>query len=545
MKILTAAQMRETDRLTTERYGIPSDLLMENAGAAIAEYLASAYPGLATYNVLILCGKGNNGGDGLVVARRLRERGLSPRVVLFAEPTAMRGDAAINLTRWQRGNGELRVVTSKAEWDVARGVLADADLVVDALLGTGLTGQVEGLLAQVIEDVNAALHHGTAKAKANAIGSRRARVVSVDMPSGLASDAVDFGGPVINADVTVTLTAPKLGQMVSPRADRVGKLVVREIGTPPELLEDDSNLKLHWIEPREFRDLPLVRRLDSNKGSFGHALVVAGSLGKSGAAVLAGRAALRVGAGLATVATSSDVLPIVAAGMPELMTAPLLATETGSVSMGNFDYGRFAAIVHGKSVMAIGPGLSTDTQAQQFIRAAVLETDLPIILDADGLNAFDGQSDQLNARKTTLLAITPHPGEMGRLLGSTAADVQARRLNVALETAVRWRAHVILKGYHTILALPDGRAFVNTTGNPGMATGGTGDVLTGMLAGLTAEFGTGRWERVLGLGVYLHGLSGDLAAARVGEAPLVASDLIESLPAAFAQLLAECGYAEN
>jgi NAD(P)H-hydrate epimerase len=213
--------------------------------------------------------------------------------------------------------------------------------------------------------------------------------------------------------------------------------------------------------------------------------------------------------------------------------------------MANFDYGRFAAIIHGKSALAIGPGLSTDVQAQQFIRTAVQHTDLPVILDADGLNAFAGQPDQLNARKTQLLAIAPHPGEMARLLGSTAADVQARRLDVALETAARWHAHVILKGYHTILALPDGRAFVNTTGNPGMATGGTGDVLTGMLAGLTAEFGTEHWEHVLGLGIYLHGLAGDLAAARFGEASLVASDLIEALPAAFAQLLAECGYAGN
>ena len=543
MKVLTAAQMREADRLTSERYGIPSDLLMENAGAAIANYLANAYPELNTYRVLILCGKGNNGGDGLVVARRLRERGLAPRVVLFAEPSAMRGDAATNLARWQRGNGDLRVVTSKAEWDVAREVLVDADLIVDALLGTGLTGPVEGLLAQVIEDVNARSNADPARSNAHHV--LRPRVVAVDMPSGLASDAVDYRGPVIMADATVTLTAPKVGQMVSPRAAHAGKLVVREIGTPPELLEDDSHLKLNWLEPGEFRGLPLVRRADSNKGSYGHALIVAGSLGKSGAAVMAGRSALRSGAGLVTVATPIDVLPIVAAGMPELMTTPLLSTETGSASMANFDYDRFAGIVHGKTVMAIGPGLTTDTQASQFIRTAVLGTELPVILDADGLNAFAGETDKLNARKTPLLAMTPHPGEMARLLGITAAEVQKRRLDVALEAAEHWHSYIILKGYHTILALPDGRAYVNTTGNPGMATGGTGDVLTGMLAGLTAAFGAEHWERVLGLGIYLHGLAGDLAAARVGEAPLVATDLIEALPAAYSKLLAECGYAEH
>ena len=542
MKILIAAQMREADRLTTERYGVPSDLLMENAGAAIASYLADAYPEINTYRVLILCGKGNNGGDGLVVARRLRERGLAPSVVLFAEPSAMRGDAATNLARWQRGNGDLRVVTSKAEWDVAREILTEADLIVDALLGTGLTGPVEGLFAQVIEDVNTRSNVDAAHSSAHP--AKRRRIVAVDMPSGLASDAVDYGGPVIMADATVTLTAPKVGQMVSPRAASVGKLVVREIGTPPELLDDDPHLKLHWLEPREFRALPLVRRADSNKGTYGHALIVAGSLGKSGAAVMAGRSALRSGAGLVTVATPLDVLPIVAAGMPELMTAPLLSTETGSASMANFDYDRFAGIVHGKRVVAIGPGLTTDVQASQFIRTAVMGTELPVILDADGLNAFDGETDKLNARKTQLLVITPHPGEMARLLGSTAAEVQKRRLDVALEAAARWHAYVILKGYHTILALPDGRAYVNSTGNPGMATGGTGDVLTGILAGLTAQFGTDHWERALGLGIYLHGLAGDLAAARVGEAPLVATDLIESLPAAYSKVLADCGYTE-
>jgi NAD(P)H-hydrate epimerase len=261
-----------------------------------------------------------------------------------------------------------------------------------------------------------------------------------------------------------------------------------------------------------------------------------------------------VGAGLVTVATASGILPIVAAGMPELMTVPLDSTEQGSVSMRNLDHAVFAEIEKGKSVLAIGPGLSTNEQTQQFIRAAVEKTPLPVVLDADGLNAFDKQPDALKSRATQHLAITPHPGEMARLLGITVGDVQTCRLEIATDAAVRWNAYVILKGFHTVLATPDGRAFVNTTGNPGMATGGTGDVLTGMLAGLTAQFGPKNkadknpetnpkkevaWECALGMGIYLHGLAGDLAAQRVGEAPLVASDLIEALPAAYAQLLAE------
>jgi NAD(P)H-hydrate epimerase len=319
----------------------------------------------------------------------------------------------------------------------------------------------------------------------------------------------------------------------------VGKLVVRDIGTPRELLEDDPTLKLHWLEPGEFCGLPMVRKADANKGSFGHALIVAGSLGKSGAAVLSGRAALRVGAGLVTVATPEKVLPIVAAGMPEMMTTPLLGNDDGTVSPRNLDDDRFAQVARDKSVLAMGPGLSTNLETQQFIRTVLQKLSLPVILDADGLNAFAGQADELRTRKPELLAVTPHPGEMGRLVAATARDVQTKRLEVALDAASRWKAFVILKGFHTILATPEGQAYINTTGNPGMATGGTGDVLTGMLAGLTAEFGTKNWAHVLGLGVYLHGLAGDVAAERVGQAPLVASDLIEALPEAYSRLLAE------
>ncbi len=524
MKVLNAAEMREADRLTTERYGIPSLQLMENAGAAIAAFLRKTVPDLPGRKIFVLCGKGNNGGDGLVVARLLKDSGAAPEVFLFANPGTVEGDAAANLKRWQQGLGALRVVDSISEWESARAHLEGAGLIVDALLGTGLRGPVEGLLAEVIEGINAIR---------NASGNLRTVVVAVDMPSGLTSEAQDPGGPVVQADYTATLTAPKLGQLVSPRSAACGELVVCGIGTPPELLESDPHLKIHWIEPGEFRALPLVRDRGANKGTYGHALIVAGSLGKSGAAVLVARATLRSGAGLVTVATPETALPIVAAGMPEMMTEPLAATEAGTASFRNFDYGRFAGIARGKSLIAIGPGLSTNQETQQFIRAVVTETELPVILDADGLNAFAGKAEQLNDRRTPALVLTPHPGEMARLLGLTVKEVQARRLETALEAAGRWRAMVILKGFHTILATPSGQAYINTTGNPGMATGGTGDVLTGMLAGLTAQFGIEDWPRVLSFGIFLHGLAGDIAASRVGEAPLIASDLIEAIPEAY------------
>jgi hydroxyethylthiazole kinase-like uncharacterized protein yjeF len=533
MKVLTAAQMREADRLTSERFGVPSLTLMENAGTGVVEFLATQFPDLARRHIVILCGKGNNGGDGLVVARLLKRQGGNPEVFLFGAPDALKGDAATNLKHWQKLGAELRVVTSAREWEAARGTLAEADLIVDALLGTGLSGPVEGLLAAAIEDVNQISH----------ARPRRTRVLAVDTPSGLPSDAgseARITGPVIVADYTVTFTAPKVGQLVSPQCDRVGRLVVHGIGTPAQLLEEDPQLKFHWLQPGEFGSLSLRRPAAAHKGDYGHALIVAGSLGKAGAAVLAATGALRSGAGLVTVATPADSLPIVAAGLPEMMTAPLVSTEAGSIGLGNLDYGRFAELLKGKTVVAMGPGLSTHQETQQFVRLLLADCPLPVILDADGLNAFaEGRAVELNKRKAPAVALTPHPGEMARLLCCTTEQVQENRLGIALQAAARWNAFVVLKGYHTIIATPDGRAFINSTGNPGMATGGTGDVLTGMLAGLTAQFGTGNWERTLGLGVYLHGLAGDLAAARVGEAPLIASDLIAEIPQAWRQVQAE------
>jgi NAD(P)H-hydrate epimerase len=463
----------------------------------------------------------------------LSERGLAPLVVLCADPESVSGDAAANLKRWRQALGDLQVASNESEWQAARTALEGAGVIVDALLGTGLKGAVTGLLARVIDDVNSA--RGTKRR----FGERPPLVLAVDMPSGLGSDAQDLDGPVIAADFTVTFTAPKVGQLVSPRADRAGRLVVRQIGTPRELLDTDAHLKLHWLEPGEFRSMPLVRARESNKGTYGHALIVAGSLGKSGAAVLSSRGALRAGAGLVTVATASETLPIVAAGMPEIMTVPLVSTDAGSIGLHALDYGRFAEVAAKKSVIAVGPGLSTQPETRDFVHTVVERSELPVILDADGLNAYDGCADRLNDRKTAALTITPHPGEMARLLGRTIPEIQARRLETALEAANRWRAIVVLKGSHTIVAAPDGRAFVNTTGNPGMATAGTGDALTGILAGLTAQFGIEDWLRVVGFGVYLHGLAGDIAASRVGEIPMVASDLLDSLPAAFRQLLAE------
>jgi NAD(P)H-hydrate epimerase len=537
MRILTAAQMREADRLTTERHGIPSLQLMGNAGTCVVGFLQKEFSDLPNKRILVLCGKGNNGGDGFVVARLLKQLGASPKVFLFAAPEEVRGDALLNLERCTHASGAVVSITEVSQWNEwLRDGLEKFEIIIDALLGTGLNAPVTGFLAQVISDVNGLGNHA----------GRKPAVVAVDMPSGLPSDGGPADGPVIRADYTVTFTAPKVGQLLSTASENVGQLIVHSIGTPPALVEQlgatgsEFRHELRWLESQEFRGLSLRRRPDSNKGSYGHALIVAGARGKAGAAALAGYGALRSGAGLVTVATPEDALPTVASFRPELMTAPLAQTDSGTISLRNFEYNRFADLVAQKNVLAIGPGLSMNHETQQFVRRVLLECPLPIVLDADGLNALAAWPDEfvkaLGDRRTPALVLTPHPGEMARLLGSTVVAVQSDRLGSAQRAASKYKAFVVLKGFHTIVAAPNGEAFINSTGNPGMATAGTGDVLTGILAGLTAQFGTERWERVLGFGVYLHGLAGDIAAAKFGEAPLIASDLIESIPAAFARL---------
>jgi hydroxyethylthiazole kinase-like uncharacterized protein yjeF len=526
MKALTAAEMREVDRLSTERYGIASLTLMENAGTSVAQFIGQKFSRLERRRIIVLCGKGNNGGDGFVVARKLKEMGGNPAVYLFANPQEMRGEAAINCKRWQDSGGELHLVTSANEFAPARAAIGSAEIILDALLGTGTRGPVEGVLREAIEAANARRPEQT--------------VVAVDIPSGAAADTGDLPGVTLEADYTVTFTAPKTGMLYGQANNHGGQLLVRGIGSPWELIETIGKGSIRWSEPREFHNYAIPRKPQGHKGDYGHALIAAGSLGKTGAAVLASWAALRSGAGLVTVATPEPALPTIAAHTPEVMTEPLSATETGSIALRNAEHGYFDSLLKGKKALAIGPGLSMHRETQDFVRTIVRNRAVPIVLDADGLNAFAGRAFELKDSQG-MLAITPHPGEMARLLASSSAEVQARRLELALSTAAQWNCCVILKGHQTITATPGGAAWVNSTGNPGMATGGTGDVLSGMLAGLTAQYGTESWEKVLAFGVYLHGLAGDLAYAASGEAPLLAGDVIGHIPQAYQKFYSEMG----
>lgn len=531
MKALTAAEMREVDRLTTERFGIPSLQLMEAAGKHVADVVLREFAPELPRRVTVLCGKGNNGGDGLVAARYLKGAGVDLHVCLFGNPNELRFDAAANFARWTEVGNTFVTVENEAAWGTAWRSLAHSQVVVDALLGTGLRGPATGLVAQAIQDIN--------RLSVNATAARPALILAVDTPSGLPSDGQHAEGPVLRAHRTVTFTAPKISQLISRDADAAGALEVCNIGSPSALVEEVGQGTIRWAGPDEFAGLPLVRSVKSHKGIFGHILLVAGSLGKSGAAVLAGRAAMRGGAGLTTIATPSTVLPIVASGQAEFMTEPLDATPQGTVSSKSLEQGHFAQILEGKTVLGIGPGLGTHPETQNWIWRVVRDTSLSLILDADGINAFAGKGDLLRNRSAKFLAITPHPGEMARLLGATSTAMQADRVGVALDAANRWNVHVVLKGYHTVVASPSGELFVSTTGNAGLAKGGSGDVLTGLLAALIGQFGADEGARVLSLGVYLHGLAAEIASRGTDPSGLLASEVADAIPHARAKLLEE------
>jgi ADP-dependent NAD(P)H-hydrate dehydratase / NAD(P)H-hydrate epimerase len=504
MKIVTAAEMREIDRLTSEQFGVPSLTLMENAGTAVADFVCQTYP--QTKRVAVICGKGNNGGDGFVAARKLNEAGKSVSVLMLCDPGELRGDAA---AMFQKLALKPQVVHSGAD---LRGLQSsDVEVIVDAILGTGFQPPVRGLYAEAIAAINAA----------------RAPVVAVDIPSGADADVMgEQIGAVVRADGTVTFTAPRPAHVFGRLTD--GPTVVAPIGSPEEAIR--SSLQLNVITEREVAGLIAPRARDANKGNFGHVLVIGGSVGKAGAAAMAGMSVLRAGAGLSTVATAKSVLPTVASFHPEVMTEPLEETEAGSISMAALQYSRFDKLVEGKTVLAVGPGISRHSDTSQFVRTIVAKYRTAMVVDADGLNAFEERSKELNGSGRTLV-ITPHPGEMVRLTGLTVAAVQRDRLNVARDFSREHQVIVVLKGHRTLVAQPDGTVWVNTTGNPGMATGGTGDILTGMVAGFLAQHPQGAIAAV-SAAVYLHGFAGDVGCESLGEQSLVATDLLKALPEA-------------
>jgi NAD(P)H-hydrate epimerase len=515
VEILTADEMRRVDRRAVSVYGIPEIVLMENAGLRMADVLFAVIPDLLHRRVLVLCGRGNNGGDGLVVARHLAMRGVAVRVLLFARRRQVTGSAALNLAA-ARGRGiVIDEVPGVTAWRRARRALGKSDLVVDALLGTGLTRPVEGFLALVIADVTRA----------------GVEVVAADIPSGLEGGSGAVRGPALRAAHTVTFCRPKWAHVVPPAADLCGRVHVVDIGIPAAAVAA-ARPALDWVEPASVAATLPDRPRAAHKGTFGHVLVIAGSRGKGGAARMTSLAALRAGAGLVTAAVPRSIQQRLISGAMEAMTEGLEETPDGSPAYAALP--RLLGLLPGKSAVALGPGLTTHPETKRLVRVLAPRIRVPLVLDADGLNAFEGDTRGLAGRRPLIL--TPHPGEMARLTGVSARAVQADRPRSASTLARRLRCHVVLKGHRTIVARPDGRLSVNPTGNPGMATGGSGDVLCGLLAGFLAQGQeAGAAARAA---VYLHGLAGDLAADRVGEMPLMARDLIADFPRALRRVRA-------
>ena len=523
MRILTAEAMREVDRAAIEELGIPSLVLMENAALGVVEALGKAF--VEAGSAAVFCGPGNNGGDGLAIARHLSVRGWEVRIFLVTGGRELSGDAAVQLGICRKAELPLLEIAAADALAPALDAAAECDVVVDALFGTGLARPLEGLFAQVVEAIN----------------SLPAPCVAVDLPSGLAGSQGRPIGPHVQADLTVTFAAPKVAHVFPPAADAVGEMVVTDLGIPPRLVEDveEEAGDLHLLMGEELAELLPDREPGTHKGDYGHALILAGSPGKAGAAILAARAAVRAGAGLVTAAVPEPILPTVDLGSIESMTLGLPAGASGQIVDRAVDLLLDAA--EGKAVLALGPGLGQDPATAAAIRRIALECPLPVVLDADGINAFAGRAGELAGRRAETV-LTPHPGELGRLLGISTAQILEDRVAAARGAAEETGAIVVLKGHLSLVA--SGTAvFVNPTGNPGMATGGTGDVLTGLIAGLLAQ-GLDALDATV-LAVYLHGLAGDLAASRLGENALAAGDLIAILPAAFAALKGEEDEDEN
>jgi ADP-dependent NAD(P)H-hydrate dehydratase / NAD(P)H-hydrate epimerase len=525
MKILTAAEMQTADRSTSERFAIPPLELMEHAGSAVARFVLRELP--RCRRIAVLCGKGNNGGDGLVAARHLAEAGCEVSVVVLGKDAEIHGDAKAMLSRLP-----LAPICVWREADLARGdlqeIFAHGDLFLDAVLGTGFRPPLRDLAVAARELLNK---------------YPRTPVVAVDLPSGWDADSRD---PAVDgafrADAVVTFTAPKLahvfGLLIQGGAQggvsthlgnhKLGPIVVAPIGSPAEAIQSAG--KLTWAgASKVIADTP--RHADSNKGSFGHVLVIGGAQGRAGAPAMASAAALRSGAGLVTAAVAESILPTVAGVTPEVMTIPLLEGSKGEISQKNLDAAVLGPLLERKSVIAIGPGMGQEPEAVAFFLGLLEKARVPMVIDADGLNALAPHLDRLKDCACRPI-LTPHPGEMARLAGTSIAEVQANREAVAREFAGKYQVTLVLKGWRTLIAHPDGSLAINTTGNPGLAKGGSGDILTGIVAAMLSQY-SGLAGEAVNAAVYLHGLAADFAVRRQDQHTLLAMDTVAHLYEAF------------
>lgn len=544
--------MREIDRQTTARYSVPSLLLMEAAAQSSLRAIMGRFPeGLRRRRALILCGRGNNGGDGAALARSLWLAGAHSEVILFGRVEDTKGDARVNfemarsLSRFDAGTNELPPPLSFVEcesdsvWEEISAAHHPYDIIVDALIGTGPARPLEGVYLKVVEHL-ALLRRARERAHAH-----QPLIVSVDIPSGLDADSPELIGAAVRADLTVTFTAPKRANVLPPASDYNGQLQIADIGSPPSLIEA-SQSKLYLTEEEDARAWLVRTRYqpDSYKNRHGHAFIFAGSRGLTGAAALTGNACMRAGAGLVTIATALSAQPAIAAqAMPEVMTEALAETPDGALSYEAVE--RAKELAARADVIAIGPGLTRDDEGtRRLVRELVEERHAPIVVDADGLNSLAPWPDGLRGSSACPIILTPHPGEMLRLLGRADKEALSDRVSVATEFAAEHNVILVLKGARTIIASPDGRVFVNSNGNAGLGTAGAGDTLTGIITGFLAQAFASLQGEADALGatiaaVFVGGLAGDIAAREIGMRTMTASDIRGHLSAAIRSLDAE------
>ncbi len=517
--IVTASESRQFDQLA-EQAGMPSLVLMENAALRLAEVVTQHFELDPPKRIVILCGKGNNGGDGMALARHLSNIGFQVQVFLLAEPSELKGDAAINYKALFNFGVPVQPIVSSEQLPQLIEPLKSADLVVDALLGTGISGEVRGLYAEVIL----------------LITNYASRILSVDIPSGINSDTGEICGVAVRADATVTLGAIKLGLILFPGADYAGDLFVGSLGIPDSLLTKLNVRRFVATHELVQRVLP-PRHPNTHKGDYGRVLIIGGAPGMSGAAIMAGKAALRTGAGLAQVALPQSLNIAIEASTLEVMSFPLPETDAGTIALEALNV--LSSRLEWADVIAVGCGISRNEQTQTFVRQLVAQVDKPMVIDADGIIALAGHSEILLQRKS-LTVLTPHPGEMATLLRTKTEAVQRDRVGTTIKAASEFKSIVTLKGARSITASPDGTIFINLTGNAGMATGGSGDVLTGMIAALLAQtiirqpqaHALQSLTETVATAVFLHGLAGDIASWEKGEVALIAGDLLDHLPRA-------------
>lgn len=502
MNIVTAEQMRSIDRRATDQYAIPSIVLMENAALAVIDVIAEKYPDAD--RVAIFCGTGQNGGDGFAIARHLANRGVTPQIFVVGEESKVSGDAATNLDICRKMQLAIWRVSDDGSLDESLAKAMNCDIVIDAVFGTGLAREVSGFHAELFE----------------ALPQLRLPVVAVDVPSGLNASTHRITGPAVRADVTVTFAAPKVAHIFDPAASHCGEVVVADISIPEAAVADEY-ITLSLITPSDVLPSFPPRFASTHKGTYGHVVIHAGSEGRSGAAILAARGAIRTGAGLVTVFTDCATARLIDAVSIESMT---IATETDDA---------FRRALEGKDALLIGPGLPDDEDAWSATRSRLRNVAVPTVLDAQALNAFAGRASALTELAMPRI-LTPHPGELARLLGIAVSEINDDRIEAARRAARETRSVVVLKGHQTLVATPEGEVAVNPSGNPGMASGGMGDVLGGIIVALLAR-GTAPFDAARAA-AFIHGFAADILLGEQGDTGLAASDLAEKLPDAIRRL---------